>query len=88
MPVTVPSDSEPAVRDSISREIKIVKAKLEKYGKKLKQFEEEHDMDTDVFIQKFESGELGDDEKWFDWKFAYEARQRLVERKKQLQKAV
>ena len=24
-------------------------------------------MTSDVFLVKFESGELGDDEEWFDW---------------------
>lgn len=65
-----------------------VKAKLRRYEKKLGRFEEQYEMDTEEFIQKFESGELGDDEEWFNWKFVYEAHQRLMERKKQLDKAV
>jgi len=88
MPVTLPSESESAVRDSIDREKKIVEAKLEKYRKKLNKYEEEHGMDSKEFIQKFKSGKLGDDEKWFEWKFAWEAHQRLMERKQQLEKAV
>lgn len=88
MPISIPSESESVVRDSIVREKKIIKGKLEKYKEKLNSFEEKYDMDTKEFIQKFEAGELGDDEKWFDWKFAYKAHERLMKRKKQLEKAV
>ncbi len=88
MPITVPTDSEGVVQDSIDREIKIVEAKLEKYEEKLDHFEEKHDMDTDEFIEKFEAGDLGDDEKWFEWKFAYKAHERLTERKKRLERAI
>lgn len=30
-------------------------------------FEETYHMSSDEFMQRFESGELGDDEQWFDW---------------------
>lgn len=88
MPVTVPSESESAVRDSVSREKKIVESKIRKYKKKLDKYEKKHGMDSEEFIQKFESGELGDDEKWFEWKFAWEAYKRLMSREEQLDKAV
>lgn len=88
MPVNIPSESVSAVRDSIDREKRITEAKLNKYRDRLKQFEEEHGMDTEEFIKKFRAGELGDDEKWFEWKFAYEAHERLMERQRQLEEAV
>lgn len=88
MPVTVPSDSEKVVQDSIEREIKIVEAKLERYEEKLRHFEKKHDMDSKEFIEQFEAGELGDDQKWFEWKFAYNAYERLTERKNRLERAI
>ncbi|MFW6305721.1 MAG: hypothetical protein ACOC1V_08090 [Candidatus Saliniplasma sp.] len=88
MPVTVPSDSEKVVQDSIDREIKIIETKLEKYEEKLRQFEKKHDMDSKEFIEQFEAGELGDDQKWFEWKFAYKAYKRLTERKDRLERAI
>lgn len=88
MPVNIPSESVPAVRDSIAREKRITKAKLKKYRERLKRFEEEHGMDTEEFVRKFRAGELEDDEKWFEWKFAYEAHERLMERQRQLEEAV
>jgi len=36
-------------------------------------FEKKYKMSRTDFIQKFESGELGDDVEWFDFLFAYRA---------------
>jgi hypothetical protein len=36
-------------------------------------FEKRHKMSSEEFIQKFESGDLGDDAEWFDFLFAYRA---------------
>jgi len=83
--VDVSSDS--AVMDSISREKKIVERKLQKFREQLESFEEENGMDTSEFVDKFETGELGDKAKWFDWKFAYEAVQRLEKKEEELKKA-
>ena len=30
-------------------------------------FEQKYGLESDQFLQQFESGELGDDEQWFDW---------------------
>jgi hypothetical protein len=39
----------------------------------LKEFEKEHKISTETFVNKFNKGELGDDKKWFEWIFAYKA---------------
>lgn len=41
--------------------------KLSGYLNKLQELERNHGMTTDVFLQRFESGALGDSEIWFDW---------------------
>lgn len=84
MPVEVPPQSESAVRESIGRELKIVRSKLERYRDTLEQFEDEYGMNTEEFVAKFERGELGDDEHWFEWKFAHNAYEHLREKEEQL----
>ena len=41
--------------------------KLSGYLTKLQELERNHGMTTDVFLQRFEAGDLGDSEEWFDW---------------------
>ncbi len=37
------------------------------YDKRCRKFEKQYGMNSDEFIQKFESGLLGDDQDYFDW---------------------
>ena len=48
----------------------------------LKNFEEKYNMSTEIFYQKFESGELGDDENYMIWAGIYEM---LLQNKKRLE---
>ena len=41
--------------------------KLSGYRSKLQELERDHGMSTEVFLQRFEAGELGDADQWFDW---------------------
>src|SRR3989304_1753853 len=41
--------------------------KLSGYRNKLQELERHHGMSTDVFLQRFEAGDLGDADQWFDW---------------------
>jgi hypothetical protein len=41
--------------------------KLSGYRSKLQELERLHGMSTDAFLQRFEAGDLGDAEQWFDW---------------------
>ncbi len=41
--------------------------KLSGYRNKLQELERQHGMSTDIFLRRFEAGELGDGEEWFDW---------------------
>lgn len=42
-------------------------ARFMKFEQECKIFEHTYGMDSDQFLRKFESGELGDEEQWFDW---------------------
>jgi hypothetical protein len=41
--------------------------KLTGYRDKLQELERRHNMSTDAFLQRFETGALGDADEWFDW---------------------
>jgi len=41
--------------------------RFKRFHKECQTFEQEYGIDSDQFLQQFESGELGDDVQWFDW---------------------
>lgn len=57
----------PAVEDAIRREASLGRMLVERYRSKLERFEEEHGMSTEAFRERFERGELGDEEAFFEW---------------------
>lgn len=61
------------IRSSLTMEEKILNLGLHKWKIKLTEFEKEHNMSTEEFINKFNKGELGDDKIWFKWLFAFKA---------------
>jgi hypothetical protein len=75
------------VRESVSREKEIVERKIDRFREEVEEFEEEYGMTSEEFLEKFESGELGDERHWFEWKAVYQSLQRLEERKEKLEKA-
>lgn len=62
-----------AVKDAIHREETLGEFLLERYRSKLDRFEEEHGMSTEAFRERFQQGELGDDEDFFEWMAVSEA---------------
>lgn len=75
------------VRESVSRELGFVERKLERFRERLEDFEDEYGMDSEEFLEEFESGNLGDDQDFFEWKAVYQSVQRLEDRKERLEKA-
>ena len=61
------------VKSGLAIEENILKISLNEYKKDLETFERKYKMSSEVFIQKFKSGDLGDDAMWFDFLFAYRA---------------
>ena len=53
---------------------------LEDIASKLRSLEERFGMDSDLFSQKFHSGELGDDEEFFRWDALVEMQRRIAQR--------
>lgn len=63
----------PAVEDAIRREEELGRLLVKRYRSKLERFEERYDMSTETFRRRFQQGELGDDEEFFEWLAASKA---------------
>jgi hypothetical protein len=62
-----------ALSSAIERELKILTAKLEEFKKEIEKWESKYKMSSKDFYEKFERGELGDDEEYFSWWAAVQA---------------
>lgn len=74
--------------DYLSRSIgKIIEYEKEKTSKDIEglrkdieRFEGEYNMSSDEFFERFEKGELGDNEDYFEWSALFQMNRRSVER--------
>ena len=55
------------IRSALTMDERISKHKITKYTKICKNFEAKYEMSSDVFMEKFELGELDDRDDFFDW---------------------
>ncbi|KXB06181.1 hypothetical protein AKJ51_04070 [candidate division MSBL1 archaeon SCGC-AAA382A20] len=67
------SETEDAVASAVKKERREGEYIVERFREGLKSFEEKYDMETEEFIEKFDSGDLDDREDFFEWKSLYEA---------------
>ena len=56
-----------AVASAVKREQAIGNFLINMYKEKLSYFEKKYEIGTQVFLKKFEGGELGDSEDFFEW---------------------
>ncbi len=80
--IRIKDEALPILKSGILFKKKLLSVKVENYLKRLEVFEKKHKMKSEAFLKKFNSGELGDDEEWFDWLFVYEAYKKIIEQKK------
>lgn len=73
------------VKESLELEKEIMSLSLKEYAREEKAFEKKHKMKTKKFLDKYNSGDLEDDEEWFDWLFAYKAGYHIKERLKAIE---
>ena len=64
------------------------RARLARYERDLRIFEERYHLDSKTFFQQFEAGKLGDAMDFFEWMGLYTLRQELVEKIQQLESVV
>ena len=61
------ADTKSIILEAISDQLAFVRTRFLKFEKECKEFEAKYKMDSETFLRKFESGELGDELQWFDW---------------------
>lgn len=65
------------IKQGIIREKNIASLGIRSYLSAIKNFEKKYNMGTKEFLDRYKSGELGDDKKWFEWLFHYKAYRHL-----------
>ncbi len=67
MEVAISEDVAPVIKDSIHREIVLLESKINLVKGEIKQFEEKYHSISSAFQKKFDKGELGDSQDYFEW---------------------
>ncbi len=62
-----PQEVSEVIRAALEQNEHVAKYKIKKYSDICENFEKKYEMDSDIFMEKFDSGELGDDDDFFDW---------------------
>lgn len=62
-----PQEVSEVIRAALEQNERVAKYKIKKYSDICENFEKKYEMDSDTFMDKFNSGELGDDDDFFDW---------------------
>ena len=55
------------IRAALRDQANLARLRAAQFVNECRAFEERFHMNTEDFVNKFEAGELGDDEIWFDW---------------------
>ncbi len=79
--IKIKDEALPLLKSGLVFKKKLLSIKVKNYLKRLNAFEKKHEMKSEVFLKKFNSGKLGDEEEWFDWLFVYDAYNKIIEQK-------
>ena len=55
------------VKQSLEHELVLLQSKQSYLKEEIRRLEEKYDMASKEFIEKFDSGEIGDDQDYFEW---------------------
>jgi len=67
MSATTANDAELIIKRSLEREIGLLEMKMRLAEEEIKEFERRYKMDSQKFLSRFENGELGDSQDYFEW---------------------
>lgn len=67
MEIAISDDAIPVVKESLGREILLLRAKIRLAEKEIAVFEDRYNMPSSLFHKKFENGDLGDSRDYFEW---------------------
>lgn len=62
-----PQEVSEVIRAALEQNERVAKYKIKKYSDTCENFEKKYGMGSDLFMEKFDSGKLGDDDDFFDW---------------------
>ncbi len=68
--ILITANALPTLKESIHIGTEVLRRKHTAYQHKLRRFESANSMDTAVFTELFEKGELGDKKEWLEWEHA------------------
>ena len=74
------------VSEALQREAGLLKVKARVLRERIKRFEEKYGMSSGEFKERFERGELGDEEDYFVWWSLLEALSQVEKRLKSIEK--
>ncbi|MHA1973966.1 MAG: hypothetical protein ACTSW1_13290 [Candidatus Hodarchaeales archaeon] len=86
MTIFISEESTEVVRLTLQKEIRRLNEKVSSLNKALFDYENRFGFSSEEFFYKFNNGELGDDQIFFDWFTDLETRNRIVQRLKLLEK--
>ena len=75
-----------SVSEAVEREIEMGNFMLKKCNNEMHGFEEKFNLTSSEFLSKFEAGELGDMEEYFEWYSAIKAKERWSKKLRALKK--
>lgn len=62
-----PNEASEVIREALAYHERIAKYKIKKYSGICENFEKRYEMESDLFMEIFETRELGDNNDFFDW---------------------
>ena len=65
----IDEDTMSAVRDGVAMKKAALRFNLKHYRQRTDAFESKHAMSSEVFLENFSTGNLGDDADWFEWQY-------------------
>ena len=80
MTISIPEESSEVVKITLQKEVNRLKEKINSLNKHLVSYEKKFAYSSDDFIIKFDNGELGDDQVFFEWYAEIETRNRIINR--------
>lgn len=86
MTISIPDESSDVVRETLQKEVNRLKEKINSLNQHLLTYEKEFHFSSEDFQIKWNNGELGDDQIFFEWFADLETRDRIKKRLELLEK--
>lgn len=86
MTISIPDESSDVVKETLQKEVNRLKEKIISLNQHLLTYEKKYHFSSEDFQNKWNNGELGDDQIFFEWFADLETRDRIKKRLKLLEK--